>query len=77
VLIAPIVLRSRGMGQCDLVRFLPLTRCVEVLEIKGGESWVSYSQSRRLREAGAFVGKILGASVVLRSIGLSGVCKES
>jgi hypothetical protein len=35
VMIAPIVLRSRGMGQCDLVRFLPLTRCVEVLEIKG------------------------------------------
>jgi hypothetical protein len=77
VLIAPIVLRSRGMGQCDLVRFLPLTRCVEVLEIKGGESWVSYAQSRRLREAGTFIGKILGASVVLRSIGLAGVCKES
>ena len=77
VLVAPIVLRSRGMGQCDLVRFLPLTRCVEVLEIKGGESWVSYSQSRRLREAGNYIGKILGASVVLRSIGLAGVCKES
>jgi len=73
VLIAPIVLRSRGMGQCDLVRFLPLTRCVEVLEIKGKDLWVSHAQSRRLREAGTFIGKILGASVVLRS----GVCKES
>ena len=77
VLVAPIVLRSRGMGQCDLVRFLPLTRCVEVLEIKGEESWVSHSQSRRLRQAGTFIGKILGASVVLRSVGLAGVCKES
>lgn len=65
------------MGQCDLVRFLPLSRCVEILEIKGEAVWVSHTQSRRLREAGGFIGKILGASVVLRSIGPGDVCKES
>ena len=67
ILLSPLVMRSRGMGQCDLVRFLPASNHIEILEIKGSaRPHVSIGQASRLRAAGEFVGKMLGASVILR-----------
>jgi hypothetical protein len=65
VLVAPIVLRSWGLGQCDLVRFSKQKKLIEIREVKGQRGHLSFGQRRRLLEAGKFLGKMLGANVRL------------
>lgn len=65
VLVAPIVLRSWGLGQCDLVRFSKHKKLIEIREVKGHRGHLSIGQRRRLLEAGKFLGKMLGANVRL------------
>lgn len=65
VLVAPVVLRSWGLGQCDLVRFSKNKKLIEIREVKGQHGHLSFGQRRRLLEAGKFLGKMLGANVRL------------
>jgi hypothetical protein len=67
-LVEPRLLRERGVGQCDLVRFFP--GVVEIAEVKGESGLVSPRQRQRLREAGIFLGLLLRARVALQ------VCQE-
>ncbi len=70
VLVSALVLRQRDLGQCDLVRFFPQRRVVEIWEVKRQSRPVlSWGQRERLRRSGHFLAKILGASVLLRVIG--------
>lgn len=55
------------MGQCDLVRFFPGPRHLEILEVKGAQGrGVSRQQRQRLRRAAEFLGQVLRASVTLK-----------
>ena len=70
VLVSAALLRERSLGQCDLVRFLPKRRLVEIWEVKGQHrALLSWGQQLRLKHSGLFLAKILGASVLLRVVG--------
>lgn len=67
MLVSALVLRSRNLGQCDLVRF-SRTRLVEILEVKGRPGrGVSKPQWARLRAAGLFLGLVFKSSVRVKT----------
>ncbi len=68
LLVSPLLLRSRGLGQIDLGRFIKTGQDweIELAEVKSshlGKEVMSLKQKQRLRASGNFLGSLFGAFV--------------
>ncbi len=67
ILVDSQLLRMRGMGQCDLVRFLPRENLIDILEVKS-RFRPSPNQWARLKASANFLAAIFNKTPRLRSI---------
>jgi hypothetical protein len=68
LLVSPLLLRSRGLGQIDLGRVIKIGTHweIELAEVKSshlGKEVMFLKQKQRLRASGNFLGSLFGASV--------------
>lgn len=66
LLVSPVVLRSRGLGQIDLARFVKGPEMVlEICEVKSSKlgSQSMREQRRRLLQASAFLASVFGKTI--------------
>jgi len=66
LLISPLLLRSRGLGQVDLARFKKNTEMIiELCEVKSSKTgeFAMRGQHLRLRKTGVFLGIIFGLKI--------------
>jgi hypothetical protein len=70
VLCSSLILRTREMGQCDLIRYFPVTHFLEIWELKKSSqiSQAFTNQERRLRLSVSFLSQMLKAKGSLKLI---------
>ena len=68
MLVSSLVLRSQSMGQCDLVRFLPSKKQIEVMELKHfkqHELCLSHIQKLRLTRTCQYLSLLMNTPTIL------------